>query len=75
MSDTNTVQRKVRPITIKCGASGCSTKPLDAVLEEHADGTREVIAPKGWAFAKNPHTAGDAFVGTCPVHWVDSAKK
>jgi hypothetical protein len=71
MSETKTVQRKVRPITIQCGAQGCATKPLDAVLEERADGTCEVLAPKGWGFAKNPRGIGDGdvFVGTCPVHW------
>jgi hypothetical protein len=70
MSEVKTVQRKVRPITIRCGARGCKTKPLDAVLEERGDGTREVIAPAGWAFAKNPPGSGDVFVGTCPAHWV-----
>ena len=70
MSEVKTVQKKVRPITIKCGGRGCTTKPLDAVLEERPDGTCEVIAPKGWAFPKNPSGKGDVFVGTCPAHWV-----
>lgn len=71
MSETKTVQRKVRPITIQCGARGCATKPQDAVLEEHEDGTTEVIAaPKGWAFPKNQAPKGDVLVGTCPAHWV-----
>ena len=70
MSEVKTVQKKVRPITIKCSGRGCTTKPLDAVLEERADGTCEVIAPKGWAFPKNPSGKGDVFVGTCPAHWV-----
>ena len=71
MSEIKTVQKNVRPITIECGARGCKTKPLDAVLEEHADGTYEIIAPKGWAFAKKRSPAGSVFVGTCPVHWVN----
>jgi hypothetical protein len=70
MSETKTVQRKVRPITIQCGARGCATKPQEAVLEEHADGTAEVIAPKGWAFPKKRAGKGDVFIGTCPAHWV-----
>ena len=70
MSEPKTVQRKVRPITIRCGARGCATKPQDAVLEEHDDGTWEVIAPKGWAFPKSPAVNGDVLVGTCPAHWV-----
>ena len=71
MSDANTVQRKVRPVTIKCGGRGCPTKPMDAILEEHEDGTSEIIAPKGWVFPKNPKGSGDVYVGTCPVHWVN----
>jgi hypothetical protein len=74
MSEAKTVQRKVRPVTIQCGVHDCRTKPLDAVLEERADGTYEVIAPKGWAFAKNPHGTGDVFIGTCPVHWIHRDK-
>jgi hypothetical protein len=68
MSDTKTVQRRIRPITIKCGAPGCTTKPQDAVLDEHDDGTGDVIAPGGWKFPKNMQGRGDVFVGLCPLH-------
>jgi hypothetical protein len=68
MSDTKTVQRRIRPVTIKCGAPGCGTKPLDAVLDEHDDGTHDVIAPKGWTFPPNVQGKGDIFVGFCPSH-------
>ena len=43
---------------------------MDAVLEERDDGTREVLAPRGWVFPKNPAGTGDVFIGTCAAHWV-----
>jgi hypothetical protein len=70
MTDMKTVQRKIRPITARCGIPGCTTKPIDAVLEEHEGGVHEVIAPKGWTFPSNPNSKGDVFVGTCPAHSV-----
>ena len=68
MTDTKTVQRRIRPITIRCGAPGCGTKPHDAVLDEHDDGTHDVIAPSGWIFPPNVQGRGDVFVGFCPYH-------
>ena len=75
MSDTKTVQRKIRPITIRCGIPGCASKPLDAVLEEHDGGKHEVIAPRGWTFPPIGNGTGDVFVGTCPSHPTGAAKK
>ncbi len=68
MSETKTVQRMIRPITVRCGTAGCTTKPIDAVLEVHENGTNEIIAPKGWTFPAKAQGAGDTFVGTCPIH-------
>ena len=68
MTDLKTVQRKIRPITVRCGIPGCTTKPMDAVLEDLGDGGHEVIAPKGWTFPSPANGAGDVFVGTCPTH-------
>ncbi len=63
-----TVQRKIRPITIRCGVPGCATKPIDAALDEKEGGGGEVIAPRGWTFPSPVHGSGDVFVGTCPAH-------
>jgi hypothetical protein len=68
MSDTKTVQRRVRPITIRCGIPGCATKPLDAALDEQDEAKHEVIAPPGWTFPPNVRETNGAFVGMCPVH-------
>ena len=68
MTDTKTVQRRIRPITIRCGIPGCETKPQDAVLEEHDASKPEVIAPTGWTFPPNVQETGGAFVGMCPAH-------
>jgi hypothetical protein len=70
MSETKTVQRQIRPITIRCGSPGCTSKPVDAVLEEHEGADSEVIAPRGWTFPPKPKGKGkdDVFVGTCPAH-------
>ena len=68
MSDTKTVTRRIRPITIQCGAPGCGTKPHDAVLDQRDDGTQGVIAPAGWTFPENVEGKGDVFVGSCPYH-------
>jgi hypothetical protein len=68
MTDLKTVQRRIRPITIRCGIPGCPTKPQDAVLEERDDGKDEVIAPNGWSFSANVQESGGTFVGKCPAH-------
>ncbi len=68
MTDMKTVQRKIRPITVRCGIPGCTTKPMDAALDELGGGAYEVIAPKGWTFPSNPNGSGDVYVGTCPAH-------
>jgi hypothetical protein len=70
MSDAKTIQRQVRPVTIACGGRECPTKPIDAILEEHADGSSEILAPRGWVFPKNPKASGNVYVGTCPAHEV-----
>ena len=63
-----TVQRKIRPITVRCGIPGCTTKPMDAAIEEIDGGEHKMIAPKGWTFPAGANGSGDVFVGTCPIH-------
>jgi hypothetical protein len=68
MSETKTVQRMIKPITVRCGTAGCATKPVDAVLEVNDGGKDEIIAPKGWTFPKGVQGKGDVYVGACPAH-------
>lgn len=68
MSEPKTVQRRIRPITIRCGIPGCTTKPQDAVASEQDDAPPEIIAPRGWTFPPSAVTTGDTVVGRCPAH-------
>ena len=67
MTEAKTVQKRVRPITIRCGTAGCTTK-ADAVMATTGD-DEEIIAPRGWTFLGSLVPSGaDVVVGTCPTH-------
>jgi hypothetical protein len=69
MTEAKTVQKKVRPITIRCAAEGCTEKGEGAAMSE-GDGEDEIIAPRGWTFGAkpDPRSKGDVVYGFCPQH-------
>jgi hypothetical protein len=67
MNEANTVQRIVRPITIRCGGPSCDAKS-DAVAMSSGEGD-EIVAPRGWRFkTADPRSTRDVIVGVCPLH-------
>jgi hypothetical protein len=68
MSEAKTVQKIIRPITVRCGTAGCTAK-AEAVASTSDEGDDEIIAPRGWSFAKkNPQSTRDVVYGLCPQH-------
>lgn len=69
MSDANTVRKRVKPITVRCGAPGCNrTDDAIASYGSDADASFEVVAPRGWTFRKPPQLVGQDVYGSCPTH-------
>jgi hypothetical protein len=69
MTDAKTVQTMIRPITIECGAAGCSAKSEAAASFRGDGGEYDVIAPRGWTFAERlAQPMGDVVIGRCPEH-------
>jgi hypothetical protein len=69
MTEAKTVQKMVRPITVRCSSEGCSAKS-EAAASFTGDGDDyEIIAPRGWTFA-NSHAQStrDVVFGNCPAH-------
>jgi hypothetical protein len=68
MSEAKTVQKRVKPVTIRCGAEGCTAKAEGAATFTGDDDV-EVIAPRGWKFgARDPRATNDVVYGRCPAH-------
>ena len=69
MSEAKTVQKMVRPITVRCGAPGCTAKAEAAVTFIGDSEEYEVIAPRGWTFDRpHPQSTRDVVFGACPAH-------
>jgi hypothetical protein len=69
MTDAKTVQQRIAPITVKCAAAGCTAK-AEAAASFKGDGDDyDVIAPRGWSFAKkDPRSNAQVVYGACPAH-------
>jgi hypothetical protein len=67
MSEVKTVQKRVKPISVQCGAPGCGAKAEAVAM--YTDDECEVVAPRGWTFAApQPTPKGDVVGGLCPAH-------
>lgn len=76
MSEAKTVQKMVRPITVRCGATGCTAKSEAAVTFMGGSEEYEVIAPRGWTFDRpHPQSTRDVVFGECPAHSKGGAAK
>ena len=68
MSEAKTVQKIIRPITVRCSAEGCRTQ-AEAAASPSEGGEDDIIAPRGWVFApRSPQSTRDVVYGLCPVH-------
>lgn len=70
MSDANTVRKRIKPITVRCGVPGC-TKSDDAIASfgsDVVDTDFEVVAPRGWTFRRPVQLVGTDVYGACPAH-------
>ncbi len=69
MTEAKTVQKKVRAISVRCGAAGCTAKAEAAATYEGEGENYEVIAPRGWTFhERDPRSTLDVVFGKCPAH-------
>jgi hypothetical protein len=69
MTEAKTVQKIIRPVTVRCGAPGCTAKADAAVSSTGEGDADEVIAPRGWVFDRpHPQSTRDVIFGMCPAH-------